>query len=529
MKSGSRSPQRGFKHPSPGLVSRGEVNDGTKVVARLRHHVFTALRRHERLRGDAVGGLQLRLANGQRAVRDRRSDETAMGLAGHRLHLACNRLRLGRLGIGSWKPPPARRGRLGGRLRTRRPRLALCTDARPRRRVNADRYHAHRLCDHDGSPDAARDWIRGSGIWKAVSPLFHREHGDPHRVWRSDRIRWPPDRGKSAHAVGRDLGAHQHRHFPLVGRGAGHRAPAPSAVPRQDHQTPGSHGSRRWTGRPRLRRGARRVRAQLCRTRRDRRRCRGVLARRKGRRSVGWPPHARGRRTLERRHDGRRHVQHQRPRGDDAGGGEGARLARLRRPGRRLLARVRAEWQGRSHRAPAPRPRGGARPARREADDREAARHGLHGALARAPEAGVAAWNAPRLSHDDARAVHAGADPSRRPGAPHARSLLPGRNRRTAGSGLLYRAATGDSRRAHRKGEATLPVAWAPGPALHATRCDPEDDLSRLRASQVIRGAGRRTERPQLPRGRGARGQRRGYGARHRARLFRLRRRRRRA
>src|SRR5213082_2883863 len=98
MKSGSRSPQRGFKHPSPGLVSRGEVNDGTKVVARLRHHVFTALRRHERLRGDAVGGLQLRLANGQRAVRDRRSDETAMGLAGHRLHLACNRLRLGRLG-----------------------------------------------------------------------------------------------------------------------------------------------------------------------------------------------------------------------------------------------------------------------------------------------------------------------------------------------------------------------------------------------------------------------------------------------
>ena len=102
-----------------------------------------------------------------------------------------------------------------------------------------------------------------AAIWKAVSPLFHREHGDPHRVWRSDRIRWPPDRGKSAHAVGRDLGAHQHRHFPLVGRGAGHRAPAPSAVSRQDRRSRENHNSRRWTSRPRLRRGARRVRAQL--------------------------------------------------------------------------------------------------------------------------------------------------------------------------------------------------------------------------------------------------------------------------
>ena len=53
-----------------------------------------------------------------------------------------------------------------------------------------------------------------------------------------------------------------------------------------------------------------------------------------------------GRRAVERGHDGRRHVHHQGPRGDDAGGGERARLARLRRAGRALLARVRAERQG---------------------------------------------------------------------------------------------------------------------------------------------------------------------------------------
>ena len=53
-----------------------------------------------------------------------------------------------------------------------------------------------------------------------------------------------------------------------------------------------------------------------------------------------------GRRTVERGHDGRRHVHHQGPGGDDARGGELAWLARLRRAGRRLLARVRTERQG---------------------------------------------------------------------------------------------------------------------------------------------------------------------------------------
>ena len=168
------------------------------------------------------------------------------------------------------------------------------------------------------------------------------------------------------------------------------------------------------SGRAGLRGSARRVRAQLRRTRRDRRRRRRLLARREGRRPVGRPPHARRatRRGTRTRWSSCMST-HQGPRGDDAGGGERARLARLRRAGRALLARVRPERQGRDHRAPAPRPRGRARLARREAARREAARPRLRRARARAAEAGVAAGDAPRLPRDDDRPVHAGADPPR--------------------------------------------------------------------------------------------------------------------
>jgi len=68
-----------------------------------------------------VGGLPLRLSNGQRVVRDRRSDEAAVGRAGWRLRLADDRLRLGRLAIGSSKPCLARRRRLAHRTRPHRP------------------------------------------------------------------------------------------------------------------------------------------------------------------------------------------------------------------------------------------------------------------------------------------------------------------------------------------------------------------------------------------------------------------------
>jgi hypothetical protein len=47
-----------------------------------------------------------------------RSDETALGLAGHRLLLAGCRLRMGRLEISRPEPTPARRGRLDDRRRS---------------------------------------------------------------------------------------------------------------------------------------------------------------------------------------------------------------------------------------------------------------------------------------------------------------------------------------------------------------------------------------------------------------------------
>lgn len=77
-----------------------EVKNDTKAFTHLRYPLLAAVCRHERLCTDAVGGLQLRLSNGQRAVRDRRSDENAMGFAVHPLYLACDRLRMGRLGVG---------------------------------------------------------------------------------------------------------------------------------------------------------------------------------------------------------------------------------------------------------------------------------------------------------------------------------------------------------------------------------------------------------------------------------------------
>ena len=75
---------------------------------------------------------------------------------------------------------------------------------------------------------------------------------------------------------------------------------------------------------------------------------------------------------------------------------------------------------------------------------------------ARAPEAGLAARHAPRLSHDVARAVHAGADPPRRPRAPHARALLPRGDRGAARHRVLHRSAACDPRRAPGHGQDAL-------------------------------------------------------------------------
>ena len=86
----------------------------------------------------------------------------------------------------------------------------------------------------------------------------------------------------------------------------------------------GSARARERVRRAGLRRGAGRAGAQLRRARRDWRRRRCVLARREGRRPLGWPAHARGRRAVGRGHDGRRHVGPEGPLGDAAGARERA-------------------------------------------------------------------------------------------------------------------------------------------------------------------------------------------------------------
>ena len=79
---------------------------------------------------------------------------------------------------------------------------------------------------------------------------------------------------------------------------------------------------------------------------------------------------------------------------------------------------------------------------------------------ARAAEAGVGTGNATRLPRDDDRALHAGADPPRRPGAPHARPVLRRGDREAAADRVLHRAPAGDSRRAARAAEdSSLPCA----------------------------------------------------------------------
>ena len=99
---------------------------------------------------------------------------------------------------------------------------------------------------------------------------------------------------------------------------------------------------RRGDRRPRLGARARRVRGELPQPRRGRRRLRRLPARREGRRPVGRRPRRRDRRAVGGGHDGPRLLGDQGHGRDDAGPRPLARLARLRRAGRHLLARVRA-------------------------------------------------------------------------------------------------------------------------------------------------------------------------------------------
>ena len=142
-------------------------------------------------------------------------------------------------------------------------------------------------------------------------------------------------------------------------------------------------------------------------------------------------------------------------------------------------------------------------------------------ARARAAEAGMGAGNATRLPRDDDRALHAGADPPRRPGAPHARPLLPRGDRDAARDRVLHRPAAGDSRRAARAAEAVLTRARASA-ALPTvpTGYVIADPVAVVAAAKVDALRRRRPERPPLARGRGSGGQRRRDGACDRAGLF---------
>ena len=214
----------------------------------------------------------------------------------------------------------------------------------------------------------------------------------------------------------------------------------------------GERTTLRRSGRSGLRRGARRVRAQLRRTRRDRRRRRCVLARREGGRPVGRPPHAQRRRAVER---DTMVVVHSTTKGLAA-----MTLAVANARGwldyDAPVARYWPEFAQNGKGAITVRQLLGHEAGLVLLDEKltiEELRD-LDGVAraARATEAGVAAGDATRLSRDDDRALHAGADSPRRPRASHARAVLPRGDRRAAAassstSGCRLRSPTSASRK----------------------------------------------------------------------------------
>ena len=120
------------------------------------------------------------------------------------------------------------------------------------------------------------------------------------------------------------------------------------------------------------------------------------------------------------------------------------RLARLRRAGRHVLARVRAAGQGEDHRPPAPRPSGGSVRLRRARRSQRRRRSRSPGGGAGPSEAGVGARDASGLSRPHARVLRRRADAPRRSAASQPRTVLSGRDRDTARRGRLHPSARGD-------------------------------------------------------------------------------------
>jgi hypothetical protein len=107
----------------------------------------------------------------------------------------------------------------------------FCLDApTPRtscRRRDARRHWPSGSRDGDSCVDVCGYGVRSCRVRNAVPPLFDRDDRDPPRVRRLDDLERVPGGCEPADAVGRALGAHQHRRLSCLGCGAGNRSPAP--------------------------------------------------------------------------------------------------------------------------------------------------------------------------------------------------------------------------------------------------------------------------------------------------------------
>ena len=202
-------------------------------LACLRHPLVTALWRDDW--GDRIRGLQPPFTDSQRAVGDWRSDAIAVDVAGRGLHRARDRLRMGCVEVSRSKSCAANRGRPVGGLWIPWPAVAVCPDAPTRgagrSRWHAERHHARRSGERNGSPHVRCGGCCSQSIRETLPPVLPRKHRCPPRVRRVDLLGCAPRSGQSPDAVDRAVGAHQHQRVPALGRGAGDGAVAGRNAP----------------------------------------------------------------------------------------------------------------------------------------------------------------------------------------------------------------------------------------------------------------------------------------------------------
>ena len=161
----------------------------------------------------------------------RRPHENAVDPSRHGLRRPDDRVWMDRLGRGAAEPRPPRGGRTADGAHGVRAILAANAPARGagRRRCHTHRHAAPRVGGGDRNLFHAHCRLWRCGAREAVPPVLDRDDGDRPRVRRGDRHVCVRRSGRFANAVGRRLGADQHRHLHGVDCRAGHRAPARSA------------------------------------------------------------------------------------------------------------------------------------------------------------------------------------------------------------------------------------------------------------------------------------------------------------